>query len=276
MTKGRYTEAHIERSISTLEKRVEALKALDVKSLSSFGDPQIEALASLIRASLIQAFGDGTSEFMAFAGAATLRPTSSVAITGVKSERFQSRFKNIISQSISKLDAAITFLNEQRDQEENIQDANSGVDSKKVFIVHGHDKEVKLDVANFLNGIGLQPIILHEQANKGQTIIEKLHRHSDCGFAVVLLTPDDVGGENDASLQPRARQNVILELGYFIGCLGRDKVSALIKGVVETPSDFDGVVYTEMDAGGGWKFQLLHELSAAGYDVKLSKATAIQ
>lgn len=90
-------------------------------------------------------------------------------------------------------------------------------DSEKVFLVHGHDNELKETVARFLEKIGLIPIILHEQASKGQTIIEKFEEHSNVSYAIVLMTPDDVGNlkSNKGKLNQRARQNVIFELGYF-------------------------------------------------------------
>ena len=140
--------------------------------------------------------------------------------------------------------------------------------SKKVFIVHGHDGEARETVARFLGNIGFEPIILNEQANKGRTIIEKVEANADVGFAVVLLTPDDLGRANgDADLEPRARQNVLLELGYFMAHLGRDKVCALRKGNVSIPSDFAGVVWEVMDDAGGWKQKLARELVAAGHTV---------
>lgn len=154
--------------------------------------------------------------------------------------------------------------------------------NKKVFIVHGQDSETKTVVARFIERCGLEPVILHEQADQGRTIIEKFEQVSDVSFAVVLLTPDDLGGLRPASggnalenAQPRARQNVILELGYFIGKLGRDGVCALKKGEVELPSDFSGVVYTPYDgADEGWKIKLAREMRAAGLDVDLNKALA--
>lgn len=140
--------------------------------------------------------------------------------------------------------------------------------SNNVFIVHGHDGEARESVARFLGNIGLNPIILHEQANRGRTVIEKVEAHSEVGFAVVLLTADDEGrvmGSNE--LEPRARQNVLLELGYFIGRLGRENVRALKRGTLEIPSDFAGVVWETMDTGVGWKQALGRELSAAGYEI---------
>ncbi|MFM0005749.1 nucleotide-binding protein [Paraburkholderia dipogonis] len=144
--------------------------------------------------------------------------------------------------------------------------------SSKVFIVHGHDDGARQTVARFLEKLGFEPVILQEQANRGRTIIEKFEEHSDVGFAVVLLTPDDEGRAKGGGLQPRARQNVVLELGYFIGRLGRHRVCALKSGDLELPSDYQGVLWETMDAGGGWKLSLARELKAAGHEVDLNKA----
>lgn len=145
-------------------------------------------------------------------------------------------------------------------------------DTTKVFIVHGHDEAAPVMVARFVEGLGFEAIILHEQRNKGRTIIEKLEAFSDVGFAIVLFTPDDVGrAVGDDKLQARARQNVVLELGYFIGKLGRGRVAAIRKGDVEWPSDYNGVVYLDLDAGGGWQKKLAEELDEAGYDIDFNK-----
>lgn len=144
--------------------------------------------------------------------------------------------------------------------------------SDKVFIVHGHDGEARESVARFITDIGLKPIILHEQANQGRTVIEKVEAHSDVGFAVVLLTPDDEGrAKGGPEFEPRARQNVLLELGYFLGRLGRKHVCALKRGDVEIPSDFAGVVWERMDESGGWRQALGRELEAAGHDLDWNK-----
>ncbi|CAA9307794.1 MAG: hypothetical protein AVDCRST_MAG68-991 [uncultured Gemmatimonadetes bacterium] len=143
--------------------------------------------------------------------------------------------------------------------------------SNKIFIVHGHDGEARESVARYLGMIGFDPIILHEQANRGRTIIEKVEANSDVGFAVVLLTPDDEGNKKGEPAEPRVRQNVLLELGYFIGKLGRDRVCALRRGTVDIPGDFAGVVWTPMDAGNGWKQELARELAAAGYEIEWKK-----
>lgn len=143
--------------------------------------------------------------------------------------------------------------------------------SRKIFIVHGHDDGARETVARFLERIGLEAVILHEQANQGRTIIEKVVANSDVGFAVVLLTPDDEGCVKGGTPEPRARQNVLLELGYFIGRLGRDKVCALKRGTLEIPSDFAGVVWETMDSNGGWKQALARELEAAGHSIDWNK-----
>lgn len=150
--------------------------------------------------------------------------------------------------------------------------------SRRIFIVHGRDEQMKAVVARFVDHCGLDPVILHEQADKGRTIIEKFEEASDdVAFAIVLLSPDDVGalkseGGDEPQLQGRARQNVILELGFFVGVLGRSRVMALKKGDLELPSDYAGVIYTPFDAADGWKLQLARELKAAGLEVDMNKA----
>ena len=138
---------------------------------------------------------------------------------------------------------------------------------RKVFIVHGHDDAAREMVARFLEKIEVEPVILHEQANRGATVIEKIETYGNVGFAVVLLTPDDEGAKRGDKPLPRARQNVLLELGYFIGRLGRANVCALMRGQVDIPSDFAGAVWTELDNGAGWKMKLAQELQAA--DIKI-------
>ncbi|OOM14502.1 TIR domain-containing protein [Clostridium saccharobutylicum] len=146
------------------------------------------------------------------------------------------------------------------------------MDKTKVFIVHGHDNEAKQETARFIEKLGLQAIILHEQANKGQTIIEKIEENSNVGFAVVLYTPCDEGrAKNQPELKDRARQNVIFEHGYLIGKIGRKNVCALVKGDVEKPNDISGVVYINMDSHGAWKMDLFKEMKESGYSIDASK-----
>jgi hypothetical protein len=147
--------------------------------------------------------------------------------------------------------------------------SDNGDAGHSVFIVHGHDDGMKNTVARFIAQLGFKPIILHEQLNKGRHILTKFIEESDrVNFAVVLFSPDDEGRKvGTRSYQKRGRQNVVLELGYFISKLGLDGVMTLMKGKIEMPSDFFGVVYTEMDDAGAWKNVLADELRARGYPV---------
>jgi hypothetical protein len=139
--------------------------------------------------------------------------------------------------------------------------------ARKIFVVHGHDEGAREMVARFCERLGFEAIVLHEQANQGRTIIEKIEVHSDVGFAVVLLTPDDTGARKGEPLRDRARQNVLWELGYFVGRLGRSRVCAFKRGDLEIPSDFGGVVFVPFDDNGGWKDALGRELQAAGFEI---------
>lgn len=183
----------------------------------------------------------------------------------------------------------------------------TSIPNRKIFVVHGRDNLIKNEVEDFLKSLNLEPIILHKQADLGKTIIEKVEFYSDVGFAIILLTADDFGGlppsknyemlrsyaktpgqfqylskdntlkitaefiefikEIVNQLNPRARQNVIFEFGYFIGKLGRGKVAALCEEKIERPSDIDGLLYTPLDELGEWKKKLAREINATGIEI---------
>ena len=153
--------------------------------------------------------------------------------------------------------------------------ANTGVvKNKKVFIVHGHDNELKEATARLVEKIGLEAVILHEQPNGGKTIIGKLEEQADrVGYAIILYTPCDEGREKGSEdSKPRARQNVVFEHGLFMGKLGSERVCVLRKGEVEKPSDDQGILYIEVkDGSNEWKHEVAKELKNAGYDVDLNK-----
>jgi len=142
---------------------------------------------------------------------------------------------------------------------------------RKVFIVHGRDNEAKQEVSRFIEKLGLEAIILHEQASAGMTIIEKIEHYSnDADFALVLYTACDHGrGVHESNIPPknRARQNVVFEHGYLMAKLGRENVCSLVKGNIETPNDISGVVYVELDPMGAWKNEVAKELKACGYAI---------
>ena len=149
--------------------------------------------------------------------------------------------------------------------------------SKRVFIVHGHDDVGRLETARLLEQLKLDAVILGERDDVGRTIIEKFEHYSDVVFAVVLLTPDDLGSSQATfnsqgvdGLVKRARQNVIFEMGFFYAKLTRSHVCMLLKGETERPTDIAGVVYTPMDDGGAWKLKLAREMRAAGLPVDLN------
>jgi predicted nucleotide-binding protein len=147
---------------------------------------------------------------------------------------------------------------------------------KRIFIVHGRDEEMKQAVARTLEKLDLEPIILHEQPSKGRTIIEKFEDYSDVSYAIVLLSPDDLAYPKDSSSEKakyRARQNVIFELGFFIGKLGRERVCALYKKAenFEIPTDYEGVIYIPYDKEGGWKLKLAQELKTCSFDIDANK-----
>jgi predicted nucleotide-binding protein len=153
------------------------------------------------------------------------------------------------------------------------QPAASSVDLRRVFVVHGRDLAAVDRVVRLLSDLSLEAVVLREQPNEGRTVIEKFEAHSDVAYAIVLLTGDDIGGLADSKpeeLRLRARQNVILELGFFIGRLGRKKVAALEDPGVERPSDIDGVLYVPFDAGDTWRLLLAKEMKAAGLSVDLN------
>jgi hypothetical protein len=145
----------------------------------------------------------------------------------------------------------------------------------RIFLVHGHDDRALHEVARFLERLQQEVIVLREQPNSGRTIIEKFVDYSHVGYAIILLTPDDRGGAATARIEdqlPRARQNVIFELGYFLGKLTRNRVTALYVKGVEIPSDYSGVAFVELDDRGAWRLEVARELKAAGFALDMNLA----
>ncbi|WP_283393055.1 nucleotide-binding protein [Photobacterium phosphoreum] len=143
----------------------------------------------------------------------------------------------------------------------------------KVFIVHGHDGETKERTARFIEKLGFEAVILHEQASRGMTIIEKIEKYSsEVDFGIVLYTPDDMGNAKSEAesgeLKYRARQNVVFEHGFLIGKLGRNKVAPLVEGAIELPNDISGIVYiNDQD----WQRDIAKEMKSAGYEIDFNK-----
>ncbi len=150
--------------------------------------------------------------------------------------------------------------------EEKVRKFRSDPSREKIILVCGPDESLRAQAARLLEKLGFDVVVLVEERGKGRTLIEKLEGRSDITRAVVLLTPDDFGRSNKEKEndQPRARQNVILELGYFLGKLGRGKVFVVRDESVDLPSDYRGVECIELDSGGMWKLKLTEELKDTG------------
>ena len=247
------------------------------------------ALEAAIKDALAAAFGDATPAYLRYRRAASLDNGPHMARVGnafgrgpqidydaqeaQEARRYLADGKQqsvaLLQQAVQTLEAEIA--DEEASARPMVAEAEAKAISRKIFIVHGHEGEPREAVAGFLRKIDFIPVILHEQPNQGRTIIEKFEAHADVDFAIVLLTPDDVGGSKDGQLQPRARQNVILELGYFIGKLGRNNVCAVKLGDLEIPSDIIGVIWTPFDPHGAWKTALAKELREAGHEIDWNK-----
>lgn len=182
---------------------------------------------------------------------------------------------NEMKRAISCPEITIPMSTLQKQEIAEIQSKTA--DNKSIFIVHGHDNEMKESVARFIEKIGYTAVILHEQPNGGKTIIEKFECNAEItAFAIVILSPDDEGFSKQDGIdfkKNRARQNVVFEYGYFSGKLGRSNVVALYKesNVFELPSDLQGITYTPFDSRGYWKTETANELIAAGFKVDKNK-----
>ncbi|MDV7088674.1 nucleotide-binding protein [Rhodococcus opacus] len=206
------------------------------------------------------AFTSGTPA-SAFSEAQIRGVTKGIAILEAAKTRVE-----LSAESMSDLPVSPNAINRQ----------STSADS--VFIVHGRNEAREQSVARTVTRlVGFEPVILHEQPNAGRTIIEKLEDSANAaGYAIVVATGDDVGklAGDGTSEQPRARQNVIFELGYFVGKLGRHRVAFLFDPDLERPSDTDGILYIPLDTHGGWKAKLAGELEKAGFTVDWSKLGA--
>jgi predicted nucleotide-binding protein len=263
------------KGIARLEKVIGEIEVFDATKLTKRWCPEQRALEATIEGTLTSVFGHDTVEYRRYSDAIALDHGAVSMSFGGPSDNSHEARRYVAEGKVAAVQILRSAIEWLRDE---IGDAGessptavparaTAAQSEKVFIVHGHDEAARQTMARFIERIGFEAIILSEQANQGRTIIEKIEAHGDVGFAVVLLTPDDVGGTAVDSLRPRARQNVLLELGYFIARLGRGRVCTLAKGDLEIPTDFAGVVWEQLDHGGAWKQALARELQAAGYPI---------
>jgi len=195
-----------------------------------------------------------------------------INVLGNDSDNFNRAHGNLLGAVSSAIDL-LEFIPSNSKDKKNFE----GI-SKKIFIVHGHDEILKNQVESFLNDIGLEPIVLHRKPDEGLTLIEKFEKHSDVGYAIILLTPDDIGypstesskKESERNIELRARQNVIFEFGYFAGKLGRNRVCCLYKEGVMLPTDLGGIIYKEVHKDVTQiGISIMKDLKAVGYQVKI-------
>lgn len=209
--------------------------------------------------------------------ATTLAKTAiGITTSGNRPKHFE-RLKETMIQAL-KLAAQSIKKDAFGELKKETSESSTIVPSNKVFVVHGHDLNLKMEVENFLIEIGLEPIILHKKPDQGQTIIEKFEKHSDVGYAFVLLTPDEIAytinqediPDSEREKEERARPNVIFEFGYFAGRLGRNRVCCLYKEGVVVPSDLKGLLYKQIRTSIKEKaYEIMQELNAAGYEIKI-------
>jgi predicted nucleotide-binding protein len=272
---GRSVSAdQIKRNIERLVRIISDLEKFDPSSVKERWAPETKSIEVAIDDALTRSFGHDSTRYRRYQSAIGLDhgglrlgggpdplPRVHEWLREGKADSLA-----LIKQAVKSLEDDLADIVDDSTSSQSSTTVPAAATSDEIFIVHGHDDAAKTEVAHCIERAGLKAVILHQQANEGKTIIEKFEKHgSAAGFAVVIVTPDDVGGIDASNLQPRARQNVIGEMFWFAGRLGRDRVCALVKSGVEMPSDFAGVGYTPMDIHDGWKNKLLQELDAAGY-----------
>lgn len=267
----------VDRGIEKIQRRIADIMKLKDDRVPS-DDGRKNAVEVNVRETVRDVFGSQSPEFRNFE---YFSINTGNFIGGSEYEYNQNFLNDGIPYSIALLQGLISRLEEKREDLSDLaknKTANqvtqpSGT-TRRVFLVHGHDEEAKQSVARFLEKLHLEPVILQEQPNEGRTTIEKFEKNADVEYAIILLTPDDVGYPKNKpeEARSRARQNVILELGYFVGRLSRKRVCALCKGSVEIPSDYHGVLYLAMDDADGWRLKLAREIKQSGLSIDLNLA----
>lgn len=232
-----------------------------------------EAWTTATEEFLIKCFGNESNNVRVFPyrGMGIITSNTTDADFDLRRANELARQLKLLTSCIEQLEAAV----EHEGATDDNRSAAPSAPTNRVFLVHGRDERLRETVARFLERFGLEVIVLHEMPDQGRTIIEKFEHYANVGFAVVLLTGDDAGGLKEkppSEYRPRARQNVLFEMGFFVGKLGRTKVCALREEGVEIPSDYQGVVYLPVDQGGGWKLRLASEMKMAGLPIDMNRA----
>ena len=257
----------------TIDRLQKTLNRIPELKGVAFGSPAFTKWRRDTRVAIANAFGEESKQANDFSN---VRYTSLAVGFGSSSGGFEEEYyKDALDSAAAIINSMIDEIKEYwEDEERTSAPAISEVEesrrqtTNRVFVAHGRDEGSKEAMARLLERLELKPIILAEIPGQSQTIIEKFESNSDVGFAVALLTPDDTASlQGEDEQNPRARQNVIFELGFFIGKLGRDRVCVLTKGEPEIPSNYAGGEYIPLDEHGGWKLGLFKELRAAGFNI---------
>ncbi len=254
--------------IKLLEELIsEAEKLRSLPILSEMEKTGWETLASEY---LIKIYGSNSSNLSKIIN-------SSVSISISSDEQYwSSKYKEIMEKRIFILRSFIQSLNVDIQVKSGLAPNQQQMIGEKIFIVHGHNNDALQTIARFIEKFQYEIIILHEKPNKGRTIIEKFEEEcKGVGFAIILMTGDDKGGLKSDPIEKqflRARQNVVLELGFFLGILGRNRVAVLYEDGVEIPSDFSGVLFIKIDPNSSWKLEIAREIKAVGFQIDMNKA----
>lgn len=233
----------------------------ELKSKSSSSDSDFKAWRTDVQLCLSSLYGEKSIQLKNF----NSRPFSPMVI--MQNTDFHKPYVQDLETTKKEFKR---YIDDFEDESSNTNVKKNRTPNNKVFIVHGHDGELKEKVARRLEQQGIEAIILSEQVNRGKTIIEKLEAYSDVHVAIALFTQDDIGvaKEEKGNEKYRARQNVVFEAGYFMGFLGRENIIMIADENVEIPGDLSGMVYTTKD---NWEFEMLKELNAAGMKIDMNK-----
>lgn len=259
--------------LTKIGRRISELDSFDFSTVHERADANISALTKKINSTLQEILGVDSIEYNEYC-ISSMDTLPYIVGSRWSPQEIQAGYKKGFQRALAKLTTLREVFEERiGDSSEQPPLQTLRTPGRKIFIVHGHDNGLKETVARFLTRLLLDPVILHEKPNEGRTIIEKFEKHSDVDFAVALFSPDDLAHSVSApqsSAKHRARQNVVLELGFFLGSLGRNKVAVLYSGDLELPSDYSGVVYLPVDASGAWKYSLAREIRQAGISIDMN------
>lgn len=250
---------YLQSLISQAERMLRNLEAFTVSS------PEFVAWKTQIERYLSERFGIESVEYKLF----HKRNFYPIAFISESDEKVQKTLRNGIETTRIELQNYWSEECEEENDKNKSKTQDSPIDYSKVFIVHGHNGEMKEATARLLEQQDIEGIILHEQPNRGRTIIEKFEEYSNVGAAIILFTKDDMGRAVEEKMENcRARQNVVFEAGFFMGKYSRDRVVLVAENGIEMPSDLAGVIYTN---GNTWKYDVCRELKAIGFKIDINK-----